>query len=146
MDGEYRVVATVSAEGVSRDVRCRGRPNPQEINLLFALGEHVSRVISLDDLCHRMKVSVNALRQHATGLRKKLDHDWSIESISNRGMRLCYLGSQLAEADVTTVKVDPEAVRRRRVQTAETRRKIRETQIRKESWRYFHQGRTAGKE
>ena len=141
-DDGYQVVAVVSAGGEQRAVECSERPSPQEVNLLYALGEHVSRVLTWDDLCFRLRVSVNALRITACTLRKKLHHDWAIQAVNGSGMRLCYIGSPLADADRTYMEVDPAAIRRTRVQSEETRAKIRATQIRKEAYVYF-QGRAA---
>ena len=133
----YRVVAVVWAGDEQRAVQCSKRPSPKEANLLHVLGEHVSRVITLDEACDQMKVSVNALRITATKLRKKLHHDWTIEAVNNKGLRLCYIGSPLAEADRTIVEFDAQAMRRTRTQSRETRAKISATQIRKESYKYF---------
>lgn len=135
---EYSVVARVSTgNGTQRPVLCSKRPSPQETNLIFVLGEHVSRVIPIDDICHRMRTTVMTVRVVASKLRRKLHYDWIIESVPNEGMRLCYIGSALAEADKTFVKLNPEALRRTRVQSDETREKIRATQIRKEAYRHF---------
>ena len=140
-DDGYFVVATVDAGGEQRSIMCNKRPSAQEINLLYTLGEHVSRIMSVDDVCHRMKISVNAMRIIACKLRKKLHYDWTVDAVSNKGLRLCYIGSPLSEADRTVVEFDPAAIKRTRVQSRETREKIRQTQIRKQAHQYFSRGR-----
>lgn len=124
-DREYMVVAVVSAGGVRRVVKCDRRPGPREVNLLYSLGEHVSRVITIEDLCHRLKVSHNGLKQVAHKLRRKLHRDWILDAVNGEGYRFCYVGSPLADADRTVVELNHEVLRRTRVQTRETRDKIR---------------------
>ena len=142
VDGDYFAVAMVTTPGGARRViKCSKRPTPREINLLYTLGEHVSRVMTVDDVCSRMRITVAVMRLTACRLRKKLHYDWSIDSVPNKGIRLSYLGSALSEAPITRVTIDREAVRRTRVQSEDTKLKIAETQRRKQSWRNFYRTR-----
>jgi hypothetical protein len=102
------VVATVIAGDVQRNVCCTVKPAPQQINLLFALGEHVGYILSQDELCHRLKIGNRTLRYHACRLRQKLDHDWTVGAVSNRGYRLLYLGSVLSDVQGVKVDIPPE--------------------------------------
>lgn len=119
-------IATVSTpDGTSRDLKVKKRPSARELTLLFALCEHVSRTISMDDICHRLKASPTAIRVAATRLRKKLCSDWAIMSDPNQGMRIIYTSTDLAEASRTHISFDREAIKRR--QSLDTRRKISES-------------------
>ena len=115
------VVGTVrTPEGHTRPIRVIQKPTPRELTLLFALGEHVSRPISIDDICHRLKASPNAIRIAATRLRAKLSDDWAIMTDPNVGMRLVYVQSDLADATRTYVDFDTKVTsqfhhRRRRI-------------------------------
>lgn len=99
-------------DGVSRQVCCASRPTQQEVNLLFVLCEHTSRVISMDDICHRMGLSVNAVRVTATKLRKRLEEHWTIQSVQHRGMRLVYIDDGMCAAPRTFIELDPSVLGR----------------------------------
>lgn len=108
----YITVITVSTDGgVERPLLCKSYPSRQEVRLLYVLGEHVSRTLAMDDICYRLDASVNAVRIAATKLRRRLHHDWAVQSINSVGMRLCYIGSDLADADRTYASINTEAFR-----------------------------------
>jgi uncharacterized membrane protein len=106
-------IAVVSTNtGISFPIMAYRRPSPRELTLLYALCEHVSKTISMNDLCYRLKTSENSVRIAATRLRKKLSDDWAIKGDSGRksdnrrgGLRILYIGSPLAEADRTYVEL-----------------------------------------
>ncbi len=104
-------VATVSAGAFSREVQCSRRPSPKEINLLYVLCEHVNRIFEMDDICHRLKTTPNAVKILATRLRKKLSDEWAIDNVPNKGYRLLYFGGRLADATVTKTIMHTETMR-----------------------------------
>lgn len=132
-------VAVITADSVSaKRVFCKLKPAPREINLLFALSEHVNKIISIDALCSRLKVSENSLRISACKLRKKLTEEWTIMAIPNKGLRLIFLGGELIEADRTFIEIDREALRVRRVNSPEARRKMSEAAIKNKAHERFY--------
>ncbi|MDE2426261.1 MAG: helix-turn-helix domain-containing protein [Elusimicrobia bacterium] len=146
-DEVFLAVAVVSVlEGTeSRPILCRTRPSPAEINMLYVLAEHVSRVISMDDICHRLKMSPPAVKMTVSRLRKKLHYDWTIQAINNQGMRLCYVGSPLADADETCIRFDSAVMRRPYVpRPDDVRDKISQKQVSNESWRHLPWARRGG--
>lgn len=118
------VVAVVSAGSVSREIRFSRRPTPKEVNLLYVLCEHVNRVIEMDDICHRLKATTNAVRILATRLRKKLSDDWTIDAMPNRGYRLLYFGGRLNDAASTTTVINKDALKVTRHDSELTRQRI----------------------
>ena len=130
---DYRVVAVVREGGDVQQPVLAQRLSPQEVNLLFVLCEHANRVIGMDDLCHRLKVSVTGVRIIASRLRKKLSREWTIHTVSNQGMQILYFGGKLAEAERTFIEIDPEAVKVHRQHSEASRQRMREFAIRTES-------------
>lgn len=113
---ELITIATVStSDGSKRQFRVKKRPSARELTLLFALCEHVGRTISMDDICHRLKASPNAIRIAATRLRDKLSDDWLIMSEPNKGMMIIYQGTRMAKSSRTRITFDEDAIRRRRM-------------------------------
>ena len=138
------VVAEVWVGNYRRKVRCNSTLRQQEANLLFVLGEHVSRPIPIDDICHRMRISHADMKVHASNIRKKLHYDWIIDTVPNRGLRLCYIGTPLSDAGTTNVQVAPVIHGRVGLKhDLATKEKIRSAQIRNESWLNFHRHKTA---
>ena len=110
------IIAHVSTpDGEKHAIHCKRVPPPQEINLLYILCEHVNRIINVDDVCHRMKISNNAMRILMCRLRKKLHYDWIISPITNKGVRLVFIGGAYSEADRTYITIRPnlQSVKRR---------------------------------
>lgn len=106
------VAATVQKErGTAFPIYSRGQLPPQDANLLFVLCEHVGRVLSMDDICHRMKLTEPQVRVAATSLRKRLSDEWTVQSVSNKGMRILYVGGELAEADRTYMQISEQTAR-----------------------------------
>jgi hypothetical protein len=111
----YMVVGKVrSPSGFSRDLLCTKQPTIQQMNFMYLLCKHVSRIIDMDDLCYQLKCSPNAVRVIATHIRKILHYHWSIESVSNRGIRMSYIGGALSDADFTYLEFNPEMLVRTR--------------------------------
>lgn len=125
------VVATVRAGETRREVQCVMRPSPQQINLLYVLSEWVGRTFTVDDICHRMKISVSSLRYHACRLRQKLDENWTVECETNIGYRLLYIGDDLF-AERTVLELRPASLRPRR---RSSRLSARRAPGRPSSWR-----------
>ena len=130
---EYRPIArvrTVDEKPHVQKLSCSKAPTPQELNLLYVLCEHVSKTISIDDICHRMKLNSTAVRVLACRLRKKLSEDWTIQSVNNAGMRILYVGTELFDAQKTRLDIDFTAVaRKREPHTLEARQKMTEAAI-----------------
>ncbi len=101
------IIARVGTDQFKREVCCHRKPTPQQINLLYVLSEHVGRIISIDDICHRMKMKVSTVRFHACRLRQKLDDKWTVDAVTNRGYRLVYIGDELSEAESTRLELEP---------------------------------------
>jgi hypothetical protein len=111
----YMIVGKVKTpDGFFRELLCTRKPSIQQANLLYTLCKHVCRIIDMDDLCYQLKCSPNAVRIIATHCRKILHYDWSIDTINNQGMRLSYIGGQLADADFTYLEFNPEVLSRTR--------------------------------
>lgn len=140
-DTEYFTVAeVVTPDGYKRSVRCRTRPANQEFNLLFVLCEHTNRILSIDDICRRLKRTPNAIAILACRLRKKLFDDWAIETVKNQGMRIMYIGGELADAPKTKLVIDFDAIQRRRRwhrHTIESRIKMSEAAVRNKAHERF---------
>jgi len=145
MSGEL-AIAVITAAGVEgKQVFCKNQPTPQEVNLLFALSEHVNKIISADALCARLKISENSLRINATRLRRKLAEEWTIVAVPNKGYRLIYVGGELLEADRTFIEIEkelldprpgPPALRVRR--SPEACQRMREAAIRNKTHERFY--------
>jgi hypothetical protein len=75
------------------------RPSPQELNFIFVVAEALGTEVHWDDLCYRLKASVNAIRLLATKLRKKLAGEWVVDVVNNRGVRLLYAPYQTDDVD-----------------------------------------------
>lgn len=111
---DYYVVGEIrTPAGFSRELLCTKKPSIQMANLLYMLSKHVSRIIEMDDLCYQLKCSPNAIRILTTYCRKILHYDWTIEGVNSKGLRLCYIGGDLADADFTYLVFNPEILDRR---------------------------------
>lgn len=110
----YYVVGEIrTPTGFSQELLCTKKPSIQMANLLYMLSKHVSRIIEMDDLCYQLKCSPNAIRILTTYCRKILHYDWTIEGVNSKGLRLCYIGGDLADADFTYLVFNPEILDRR---------------------------------
>ena len=112
IDGvDYFVVGVVKTpDGFARKLLCKRRPTIQQANLLYVLSQHVSRVLDMDNICYQLKSSQNAVRVTATHCRKILHYDWAIDGVNNKGLRLSYIGGNLADADSTLLEFNPEVL------------------------------------
>ena len=100
-------VAVVSTDGgYSRDLYCTHVPPAQELNFICIMAEHVGRYVYADELCHRLKVSLDCARVYACRLRREVRPDWLLDScyVDGHGFRLCYVGGPLLEARRTYPK------------------------------------------
>ena len=106
-DEQYFTIAVVNlSNGQQRPVRVWKMPSGSQMNLLFILCEHVGYNITLDDICHRMKISINALRIYATRLRKLISPEWVISATNNKGMRILYNGPEFTDTEKTRLIID----------------------------------------
>jgi hypothetical protein len=125
------VVATVRVGKLQRQVMCTEKPTPKQTNLLFALSEHVGYIVSVDDLCHRLKIRPPVLAFHACMLRKKLALEWVLDAVSNVGYRLLYVGTPLLTAKNVVVHIPEEFRIRRRHHSTETLEKMSQAAVKR---------------
>lgn len=102
-----RIGVVSTPDGKNRVILAKVLPSPRELSVLYALSEHIGHVISMNDMCHRLKVTPNTIRIAACRLRQKLVQEWVIRSERNHGLSLIYIGGSLAKAKETTLTFDP---------------------------------------
>ncbi len=96
-DDEIRIIVEVGLN--KRKITFHKRPTSQEMNLLFILSEACGTIVHPDDVCHRLKVSLNGASILATRLRKKLTGKWVLDVVNNKGFRLLFVPYQTNDPD-----------------------------------------------
>lgn len=136
---DYKVVATVMADGISREVMCSSMLSPLEANILYVLGEYVGRPLPIEDVCHRLRSTRSNFGMGLSLLRGKLHGDWIVDYVRNYGPRLSYIGGPLTLASRTQVEMSPSVLAHwssTRQISKEVKEKIRQTMYRHEEAKY----------